>query len=382
MASAILCLWAHFYSLAYTTCIPGTHPRPRYAIGACHYYRSIEVCDITLKTEQFTYDSTEKIPGVVVLDGNKTLTAGTDYTVSYGNNIKAGTASIEITGMGDYSGKVVRNFTILKREPVLAFSKASVSKTYGDKAFSYTLKTEDTDGTVSYVSDNVKLAVVNPATGKVTIKGAGTVTISAVAQEGRNYVAGRTSYELVIAKANNHITVANVNKVYASKMQTFTLKASALGGARLKFTSNNKSIKVDEKTGKVTIAAKTVGQATVTVSASETANYKAATEKMTITVCPAETAFSKVQSVSGGKAEMNWKQNKTVTGYQIEYSISKNFSKAVKSKTVKNPKMTKATISKLKKGSTYYVRIRTYKSVGGKKFYSAWSKVKQIKIKK
>ena len=64
----------------------------------------------------------------------------------------------------------------------------------------------------------------------------------------------------------------------------------------------------------------------------------------------------------------------------MQYSVYKNFKKA-KTKTIKKTKTTSASVSKLKKKKTYYVRVRTYKTVGGKKYYSSWSKVKKVKTK-
>ena len=59
-----------------------------------------------------TYDGTEKKPSVVVKDGNKTLTNGVDYTVSYSNSTNVGTATATITGTGNYTGNIDKTFTI------------------------------------------------------------------------------------------------------------------------------------------------------------------------------------------------------------------------------------------------------------------------------
>ncbi|WP_028509621.1 fibronectin type III domain-containing protein [Ruminococcus sp. NK3A76] len=68
-----------------------------------------------------------------------------------------------------------------------------------------------------------------------------------------------------------------------------------------------------------------------------------------------------------------------ITGYQISYSTSSKFTKKT-TKTV-NATGTSKTIKKLTKGKTYYVRVRTYKSVAGVKICSGWSEVKKIKVK-
>ena len=61
-----------------------------------------------------TYNGSEQTPTVTVKDGSTTLTNGTHYTVSYSNNINAGTATVTITGQGNYTGTKSANFTINK----------------------------------------------------------------------------------------------------------------------------------------------------------------------------------------------------------------------------------------------------------------------------
>ena len=74
--------------------------------------KSISSATVTLSPTSYTYDGTEKKPTVTVKDGSKTLTSGTDYTVSYSNNINVGTATVTVTGKGNYSGSKNAEFTI------------------------------------------------------------------------------------------------------------------------------------------------------------------------------------------------------------------------------------------------------------------------------
>ena len=79
---------------------------------------------------------------------------------------------------------------------------------------------------------------------------------------------------------------------------------------------------------------------------------------------------------------VKWKkQNTAITGYKLQYSKDKNFKTGVKNKTVKRKGSTSVTLTKLKSGQIYYVRIRTYKQIGLKKYYSKWSKRKKIQVK-
>ena len=68
--------------------------------------------NVTLSNNNYIYDGKEKKPDVTVKYGYATLQQGTDYTVEYSNNVKAGTATVTIKGTGIYSGTVSKNFEI------------------------------------------------------------------------------------------------------------------------------------------------------------------------------------------------------------------------------------------------------------------------------
>lgn len=104
------------------------------------------------------------------------------------------------------------------------------------------------------------------------------------------------------------------------------------------------------------------------------------TTKNTKTVKPKKTSIKKL-SKGKKKFTVTWAKVSGVKGYQIQYSSDKKFKKNNKSVTVTKQKTTKATVKKLKSKKKYYVRVRTYKTVNGKKIYSSWSKVKSVKTK-
>lgn len=95
-----------------------------------------------------------------------------------------------------------------------------------------------------------------------------------------------------------------------------------------------------------------------------------------------KTTLKSAKNAKDKKLVVKWKKNTAGNGYQIQYSTSKKFAKGNKTKTISKNKTTSYTIKKLKKKKTYYVRIRTYKKVSGKTYYSEWSSVKKVKIKK
>lgn len=95
-----------------------------------------------------------------------------------------------------------------------------------------------------------------------------------------------------------------------------------------------------------------------------------------------KTTLKSAKNAKDKKLVVKWKKNTAGNGYQIQYSTSKKFAKGNKTKTISKNKTTSYTIKKLKKKKTYYVRIRTYKKVSGKTYYSEWSSVKKSKDQK
>ena len=80
--------------------------------------------------------------------------------------------------------------------------------------------------------------------------------------------------------------------------------------------------------------------------------------------------------------KLTWKKAAGIDGYEIEYSTNAKFKSGTKSVDIASPGTVTRTLSGLKKGKTYYVRIRAYKdSSDGKTYISAWTK-KSVKVTK
>ena len=304
------------------------------------------------------------------MDGNTTLVNGTDYTISYENNIDEGTASVIVTGIGNYTGTAVVEFKIFRITLEGKYLEISgiVGKTYNGKpqlqnvvvTYYGTTLEEWTDYGVIY-RDNTNV---------------GQATVIIV---GLGKYKGTIVRYFWISKAPNTITAKNSTRTYSTKAQTFALGVKIKDGTPT-YKSSSKSVTVS-KEGKVTVKAKFIGKATITITAPEKTNYSKQTKKITITVNPTKTALSSVTSPSAGKMTVKWKKNAVGTGYQIQYSTSSKFTSSKLVTITKNTTLTK-TIGSLAKGKKYYVRIRTYKTVGSKKFYSGWSAAKAVTIKK
>lgn len=95
---------------------------------------------------------------------------------------------------------------------------------------------------------------------------------------------------------------------------------------------------------------------------------------------PAQVAVNKPQAKEKAVVVI-WKKVKNVSGYEIQLATDKKFKKNKKKVNIKKPNASKKTIKKLKKNKKYYVRVRSYKIVNGKKVYGKWSKVKSVKTK-
>lgn len=141
--------------------------------------RAMSNTTASLKYTSYTYNGGSKKPAATVKDGTKTLTLDTDYTVSYKNNINAGTATAVIKGKGNYSGSISKSFTI--KPKALPTDKITLSYTTynyngGSKKPAVTVKdgtktlTKDTDFTVSYKNN------INAGTATAVVKGKGNYT--------------------------------------------------------------------------------------------------------------------------------------------------------------------------------------------------------------
>ena len=243
---------------------------------------SISKASVTLSTSTYAYDGKAKTPSVTVKVGGKTLKNDTDYTVSYSNNTKVGTAKVTITGKGNYTGSVSKTYIIknnFKKATVSgistkAFTGKNITQSITVKYNGKTLK-KGTDYTVSYSSN----------------KNIGTATVK---------VAGKGSYTGTITK---------------------TFKINPAKQEIQKLTSKSKAFFVD------------------------------------------------------------WAQKGSATGYEIQYATNSKFTSA-KKVTITNNKTDKATVSKLSGKKKYYVRVRSYTTVKGTKYYGAWSASKSVTTKK
>lgn len=123
----------------------------------------------------------------------------------------------------------------------------------------------------------------------------------------------------------------------------------------------------------------TVGKATVIVSGK--GKYAGVIAGVRFTIKPKTVTVKSVKKAASRKLNVVWASHKTqTTGFQVRYATTKKFkSGTYKTVTLTSKSATSKALTKLKAGKTYYVKVRAYKTVDGKKIYSSWSKVKSAK---
>lgn len=123
---------------------------------------------------------------------------------------------------------------------------------------------------------------------------------------------------------------------------------------------------------------KKIGKYKVTITFK--GNYSGTKTKY-FTIAPKGTSVSKVTAGSKALTVKIKKQTKNTSGYEIQYSTSSKFKSGNKTVDIKKNSTTSTKIKKLKAKKTYYVRVRTYKKINGKKYCSDWSKAVKKKTK-
>ena len=203
---------------------------------------SISGATITASGAEFTYTGSEIKPSVtkVVLSSGTEL-ASTNYSVTYENNINVpATANdpqptIIVTGSGIYTGTATKTFTINKADPVLTFSSATASITFGNEsAFTKPTLTTTPEGlTVTYESKSTDKATVNATTGDITPVAAGeNIEIKANFAGNDNYNSTSASYMLTIVKGTATVSTAPTAKTltYTGAAQTLVNAGVATNG--------------------------------------------------------------------------------------------------------------------------------------------------------
>lgn len=171
---------------------------------------NIRNADISLARSEYTYSQVAKRPAVTVQYGSKTLKLNKDYNLYYRDNINAGTATVTIKGRRDYTGTLIKTFTINKANPKLDISVLSTNLALGK-----TMNIGATARTpITYQSDNTEVALVDE-NGVITGVGVGKASITVEVNETENYNGDKKVIDINIVEAcpdDGHNYESNITK--------------------------------------------------------------------------------------------------------------------------------------------------------------------------
>jgi surface protein len=222
-------------------------------------------------------------------------------------------------------------------------------------------------------------AAATPSEGSTASAGGGSATVdtgAAAADSGASTEASTedatdkktSSSKTRLTTKNTTIKLSKKSYIYNGKAKKPTVKVYNSKGKVLKSKYYTVTYKNNTKVGKAIVTIKFKGKYTGTIKATYTIKPKATTLTGT--------------SAKSDRVTLTWKkQTKQISGYQIQYATDSKFTKNKTTVLVKGAKKSSETITGLSGKTKYYFRIRTYKTVDGKKYYSAWSKAQAVKTK-
>ncbi len=269
-------------------------------------------------------------------------------------------APVIISGSLDLSAQAETSPSILQQE-IDAITWTSSNTTVAQVTNISAAKSPDSR------SASLSITVTPYTEGTTTITGKTSTGQTAVCELNVKNPAGTPS-QISLTKAT--ATLKKTSCVYNGKAQKPSVTVK-LGSKKLTKDKDYKlTYKNNKKVGTASVIITGIGEYTGTLT-------------KTFKIVPKGTSISgKVKAKSKGFT-VSWKKQKSITGYQLQYSTSKKFAKkATVTKTIKKKSATKWSSGKLKPNKIYYIRLRTYQTVKGKKYESAWSKAKTVKTRK
>lgn len=204
--------------------------------------------EIKLSDKEYIYDGKAKTPNVTVKNDTATLVKDTDYTVEYSNNTNAGTATVTVKGIGNYTGTLTKTFTINKASQILNATIDSNTIDVGGKS----KITASGQGTISYSSSNNDVATVS-SSGVVTGISAGTATITVTAAGNSNYNSVSKTISVSVEKSclsgdvnsDGKITIDDVTLIQKYLANMFELDSTQL---KIADVNVDKDISIDDVT--------------------------------------------------------------------------------------------------------------------------------------
>lgn len=380
-------------------------------------------------TPEYEYNGKSHEPEIESSESAPELEQGSDYEVTYENNINAGTATIKITGKDIFCGTVERSFKITPDENGMYVCYfAENNETYLETTFKGKKVEPEVvidglvrgkDYTVTYVNNEKPGEARAELTGIGNYKGSETLYFTIYGKlpaadpiADQTYTGKELTPAIVIPglkagedyymyyEDNQYPGVATVTIYgtgYYKGTATIHFKiikkterfVSNVKLNRTSYTYTGKSIRPSVT---VTVNGKKIGASAYklyyknnknsgigTVQVRGTGKYSRINKTLTFKILPPKTLLTGLKKANRSFTA-SWKKNIQATGYQIQYAADSRFTKERKTVTVGKQSATRYKISGLKNKKTYYVRIRSYKRVGKKVLYSSWSTVKKIRV--
>ena len=323
-----------------------------------------------------TYTGSGIVQTLKVVTDGVTLDQGTHYTVAYKNNINAGTATVTVTGKGDYTGSVSAAFKIAKAAQTITAKSAASSVAVGRTT---TVSITGAKGTKSFKSSDTTIATVSSA-GTVTARKVGTVRITATSASTSNYkAASKTVTVKVVPAATTSLTAANL----ATGIKLTWKKVTGANGYKVyRGSTLIKTIASGSTVAFTDTKANTNGTKYVYKLVAKASTGDSTLSKTRGIYRVSRSAVTSVKNSASRKMTVKWGKNPKASGYQVQYSTSKTFAGGNKIVSAAGTSTVSKVIASLTRGKTYYVRVRAYKTVNNVKFFSAWSAAKSVKITK
>ena len=224
--------------------------------------------------EQLGVTISESYYQKMIYDGSYEATDAGEYEVSFNLPDKSNFKWADGT-----SDEYTIEWSIAKAEANLSVEPAVIEKTYGDPTITITA-TKAGDGAVTYASDNTAVAAVDQS-GSVTIAGAGTATITVSVAATTNYKADEVTLQVTVAKKDGALTITELSYEKTYGDDDFEIAFTPVGDGAITWESSNTAA-VTVSNGTAHIVG--VGEATITATMADGANYKGASATTTITV--------------------------------------------------------------------------------------------------
>ena len=230
----------------------------------------------------FVNGETETTTGVL----NGTLAFACDYVkAGSADNSKVGTYAITPSGLtsANYDISFVNGTLKVERATGQVTIDAIGEKTFGDADFVLSVDKHGSDGALTCTSSDEDVLEVDN-TGKVTLKKAGTATITVSMAADTNHTAATNSIEITVAKKAAKLQVTSLTYTAGYGDSDIDLGLTTEGESAVTYTTTDDSV-ATAANGKLHIVG--AGDATVTLSMAESTNYLAKDVDITVTVHPA-----------------------------------------------------------------------------------------------